>query len=91
MVYSMFCASYLVVSDLSCGLWGECRRKLVLAPITLLLFNRPCTASGLQGDGDQICFDSSQCSNGPGIEHPTERLLGYQEHEKCYLFSPPLG
>ena len=42
MVYSMFCASYLVVSDLSCGLWGECRRKLVLAPITLLLLNSPC-------------------------------------------------
>ena len=38
----MFCTSYLVVSDFSCVLRGPCSRKLVLAPITLFLFNSPC-------------------------------------------------
>ena len=73
MVYSMFCASYLVVSDLSCGLWRDCRRKLVLVPITLLLFNSLCPVllQGFKGMVIRSALILTSVSMARGSEHPT--------------------
>ena len=76
MVYSMFCTSYLVVSDFSCVLRGPCSRKLVLAPITLLLFNSPCPVllQGFKGMVTRSALVLTSVLMVPGSEHPTEKV-----------------
>ena len=76
-VYSMFCTSYLVVSDFSCVLRGQCSRKLVLAPITLLLFNSPCPVVPLQGFKGMVTRSALILTSVlmvPGSERPTEKV-----------------
>ena len=75
----MLCAYYSAVSNFSCGLWGQCP-----CPDNIVALQKPlsCTTSGLQGDGDQICFGFNQSFNGPqGVSTLQKRLLGHQEHE----------
>ena len=73
----MFCTSYLVESDFSCVLRGQCGRKLVLAPITLLLFNSPCPVVLLQGFKGMVTRSALILTSVlmvPGNERPTEKV-----------------
>ena len=92
MVYSMFCTSYLVVSDFSCVLRGPCSRKLVLAPITLLLFNSPCPVllQGFKGMVTRFALGLTSVLMVPGRE-PCRKGYLVIKSMKSYLYSPSLG
>ena len=93
MVYSMFCTSYLVVSDFSCVLRGPCSRKLVLAPITLLLFNSPCPVllQGFKGMVTRSALALTSVSMAPLEWAPYRKGYLVIKIMKCYLFSPSFG